>query len=77
MAPEVIIGKGYSCPADIWSVGVMLYEFLCGGVPFGEECEDPYAIYEKILEHKLKFPAFVGKNLIAKPIIQQMLSRSP
>lgn len=37
MAPEIIEGKGYTTFSDVWSVGVCLYEFLCGGVPFGEE----------------------------------------
>jgi cGMP-dependent protein kinase len=49
MAPEVILGKGYGLTADYWSIGIMLYEFLCGGVPFGEEEEDPYTIYELVL----------------------------
>ena len=70
MAPEVIIGKGYGCSADIWSVGICLYEFLCGGVPFGEEEEDPYTIYEKVLEHKLKYPAFMEKNFPSKDFIE-------
>mmetsp|Transcript_68111 Transcript_68111/g.102720 ORF Transcript_68111/g.102720 Transcript_68111/m.102720 type:complete len:81 (-) Transcript_68111:381-623(-) len=42
MAPEVISGKGYSYLVDLWSIGIVLYEFMCGYVPFGEEAEDPY-----------------------------------
>lgn len=34
MAPEVISGRSYSCAVDMWSLGVMVYEFLTGGVPF-------------------------------------------
>lgn len=37
MAPEIISGKGYSYSADLWSLGVVLYEFMAGYVPFGEE----------------------------------------
>lgn len=36
MAPEVMAGKGYSFSSDIWTIGIMLYEFLCGQLPFGE-----------------------------------------
>lgn len=44
MAPEILTGKGYNTLCDLWSLGVCLYEFVCGGVPFGEELEDPYEI---------------------------------
>lgn len=46
MAPEIISGKGYSSAVDLWSLGVVLYEFMAGYVPFGEDAEDPYEIYQ-------------------------------
>lgn len=42
MAPEIIQGKGYSYSVDLWSIGICLYEFMAGGVPFAEDAEDPY-----------------------------------
>ncbi|MCQ2820202.1 MAG: cyclic nucleotide-binding serine/threonine-protein kinase [archaeon] len=49
MAPEIFLGEGYSFQVDYWSIGVCLYEFVCGVVPFGEEEEDPVQIYVCIL----------------------------
>jgi len=59
MAPEVITGKGYTMNVDIWSLGICLFEFMCGFVPFGEEAEDPYVIYEEIIKTKeLTYPSY-------------------
>jgi cGMP-dependent protein kinase len=55
----------------------MLYEFLFGLVPFGEDEEEPYAIYQKIQEHNLDFPAWMDKNSKAKDMIGQLLSKNP
>jgi cGMP-dependent protein kinase 1 len=77
MAPEVIIGKGYSFSADYWSLGILLYELLCCAVPFGEEEEDPYNIYEKVLARRLVYPSFVDQRMPAKPLIEQLLSKNP
>lgn len=41
MAPEIITGRGYSFSADLWSMGVCFFEFMCGTVPFADELEDP------------------------------------
>ena len=77
MAPEVILGKGYGLAADWWSLGVMLYEFLFCKVPLGDEEDDPYAIYQKILEHRLVFPPLQIARSLAKPLIEQLLSKNP
>jgi len=61
MAPEMIKRKGYSYMVDLWAVGIMMYEFMCGGLPFGEGSEDPAEVFEEILAGDLKFPIFVSK----------------
>jgi cGMP-dependent protein kinase len=77
MAPEVVLGKGYGLPADIWSLGIMLYEFICGGVPFGEEEEDPFAIYDKILHETLRYPASLPKGNHTRMFIEALLNKNP
>lgn len=76
MAPEIIKGSGYTLSADIWSLGIMLYEFVCGCVPFGEEEEDTFKIYGKILDRNLKYPSYMSSTR-SKPIIEKMLDPNP
>lgn len=75
MAPEILQGKGYSFPVDLWSIGVCMYEFMCGSVPYAEEAEDPYEIYEEIQKKPLTYPAFL-KDRKAKKFIEQLLSKT-
>lgn len=42
IAPDVIYGKGYNNMVDLWSLGVVIYEMLCGFLPFGDQCEGAY-----------------------------------
>lgn len=76
MSPEIIKGSGYGLSADIWSIGVMLYEFVCGCVPFGEEEEDTFKIYGKILDRNLRYPSYMSSTR-CKPIIEKMLDSNP
>ena len=43
---------------DLWALGVCMYEFQCGYVPFGEEEEDPFDIYKLILNCNYDYPKY-------------------
>ncbi len=75
MAPEVIAGKGYSFMVDLWSIGVILYEFLCDKLPFGNKSDDPYEIYQQIMKKKLSFPSKM-KDINAKAVIKRLLDKN-
>lgn len=77
MAPEVITGSGYSLSADLWSIGIITYEFFEGALPFGENEEDPYKIYEKVLEKKLYFYRVNEQKSAVKNFILQLLNTNP
>ena len=79
MAPEILLGKGYGLTVDIWSIGVCLFEFMVGMVPFGDDCEEPYDVYQQIVSSKLAFPSYfiTEQNKRAARMMQQMMKRSP
>lgn len=76
MAPEILTGKGYTYSVDMWSIGICLYEFMIGYVPFAEEADNPYEIYEEIIKKPLTFPSWL-KDKYAKKLMQQLLNKTP
>lgn len=76
MAPEIIQGKGYSFFVDLWSIGVCLFEFSCGNLPFGNDDDDPYLIYQEIIKNKY---VINGKctEIKARNMINQLLNKIP
>ena len=53
-----------------------MYEFMAGFVPFGEDAEDPFQIYQEILSSKLEFPNHMS-NAHFNLITSQLLSKNP
>jgi cGMP-dependent protein kinase len=56
MAPEVIAGHSYGLSADLWSLGVVLYELLYSKLPFGDTLTNPMDVYKAVSTGKLVFP---------------------
>jgi cGMP-dependent protein kinase len=55
----------------------MIYEFICGQVPFGEDEEDTYAVYEKVLRQSLVYPRALNQYFPARNLIEILLNRNP
>ena len=76
MAPEVILGEGYTFNIDFWSISICLFEFVCGGVPFGESCDDPMDVYTSIVNNDLAFPPFIKESSF-KNVMKSLLKKNP
>ena len=61
---------------DIWSLGVLAYEFLVGNPPF--EAQGHHETYKKISKVDIKYPAHVSaeaRDLIGKLLVKDPASR--
>jgi serine/threonine protein kinase len=55
MAPEILRGNDYDCRVDIWSLGIMTYEMLCGKPPFAHKSMNLQQLKMATASKKLKF----------------------
>jgi calcium/calmodulin-dependent protein kinase I len=79
VAPEILSGKPYSSPVDIWSLGVIFYILLCGYPPFVSERDDQKELFELIKHGKYTFdPTDWGKiSPGAKDLVSKILVVDP
>ncbi|XP_058025485.1 microtubule-associated serine/threonine-protein kinase 4 isoform X2 [Ahaetulla prasina] len=54
IAPEVILRQGYGKPVDWWSMGIILYEFLVGCVPFFGDT--PEELFGQVISDEINWP---------------------
>lgn len=71
LAPEVVSNKGYNKSVDWWSLGILIYEMLCGYTPFWDS-GSPMRIYENILKGKIKYPAYI--NVDAQNLLERLIT---
>ena len=78
IAPEVLLGKGYSFPCDYWSIGVCIYYIYFGTLPFGNNAIELVDIYKEIIEKEPEYPInspFEIKNLISGLLCKKVTQR--
>lgn len=78
LPPEMVERKPHDSSVDIWSLGVLAYEFLTGGAPF--EAEGESATFRRITTVDLTFPSHVSsgaRDLITKLLVHDPAARLP
>lgn len=76
LPPEMVEGSLHDDRVDIWSLGVLCYEFLYGQPPF--EAAGHSETYKRILKVDLKFPSTpVVVSSGAQDLIRKLLVKSP
>lgn len=75
LAPELLLGHGYTKSVDWWTLGVLLYEMLTGLPPFYDE--NTNEMYRKILQEPLHFPGLDIVPAAAKDLLTKLLDRNP
>jgi len=73
LPPEMIERVPHNHYVDIWSLGVLCYEFLTGKPPFESEGHDE--TYRRITNVELSFPVYMSKE--AKDLISKLLVKEP
>uniref|UniRef100_A0A672R9E7 non-specific serine/threonine protein kinase n=1 Tax=Sinocyclocheilus grahami TaxID=75366 RepID=A0A672R9E7_SINGR len=76
IAPEVILRQGYGKPVDWWAMGIILYEFLVGCVPFfGDTTEE---LFGQVVSDEIIWPD--GDDALpvdAQDLITRLLNQNP
>lgn len=73
LPPEMVEGREHDEQVDVWSLGVLLYEFLVGNPPF--EAEGHNATYRRISRVDLQFPKGMPED--AQDLIARLLQKDP
>lgn len=73
-SPEMLMGLRYSTPADIWSLGCVLYELCSKKVPFNGQNVDEVSKNVRTRRPK-KIPSFYSDDL--RNLVTDILTKNP
>uniref|UniRef100_A0A1A8QY93 non-specific serine/threonine protein kinase n=8 Tax=Nothobranchius TaxID=28779 RepID=A0A1A8QY93_9TELE len=75
LPPEMIEGKTHDEKVDLWSLGVLCYEFLVGHPPF--EAKTHEETYRKISRVEYTYPPQTSISAGAKDLVARLLKHNP
>lgn len=75
LPPEMVEGHDHDEMVDVWSLGVLMYEFLVGSPPF--EAEGHQATYRRICRVDIRWPTNPVLSEDAKDLISRLLKKDP
>ncbi|XP_032870336.1 RAC-beta serine/threonine-protein kinase [Amblyraja radiata] len=73
LAPEVLEDNDYGRAVDWWGLGVVMYEMMCGRLPFYNQ--DHEKLFELILMEEIRFPRTLTPE--AKSLLSGLLKKDP
>jgi len=73
LAPEVLEDNDYGRSVDWWGVGVVMYEMMCGRLPFYSREHEK--LFEMILQCAYRFPSRLSPE--AKSLLSGLLVKDP
>ncbi|XP_067170589.1 RAC-beta serine/threonine-protein kinase isoform X2 [Apteryx mantelli] len=73
LAPEVLEDNDYGRAVDWWGLGVVMYEMMCGRLPFYNQ--DHERLFELILMEEIRFPRTLSPE--AKSLLAGLLKKDP
>lgn len=78
IAPEVF-DNAYTKACDVWGLGVVLFLFLSGTVPFGADAEEEAEVYQSIQSDPLVLEGHVWDSVsaAARELVEGMLDKDP
>ncbi|KAM3171439.1 hypothetical protein ACTXT7_016622 [Hymenolepis weldensis] len=73
LAPELLLDNDYGRSVDWWSLGVVMYEMMCGRLPFYSNEHE--ILFELILQESVKVPENLSQ--VARDILIRLLMKDP
>lgn len=73
LPPEMVEGRQHGTAVDLWSLGVLTYEFLVGNPPF--ESQSTSETFDKIKSVEIKYPSNFPQG--AKDLLSKLLVHDP